>query len=100
MLKRLFDILASGAALLVLSPLCIPIIVILRFTGEGEVFYRQTRIGRGGKPFSILKFATMRKNSAQMAGGDITIGNDPRILPVGGILRKTKINELPQLYNI
>jgi lipopolysaccharide/colanic/teichoic acid biosynthesis glycosyltransferase len=100
MLKRAFDILSSGTAIMVLSPILVPICIVLRLTGEGEVFYRQERIGKGGKPFKILKFATMLKNSPNMAGGDITVGRDPRILPMGGFLRASKINELPQLLNI
>jgi lipopolysaccharide/colanic/teichoic acid biosynthesis glycosyltransferase len=72
----------------------------LRFTGEGEVFYLQERIGKGRKPFAVKKFATMLKNSANIGTGTITIKNDPRVLPIGKILRKTKINELPQLLNI
>jgi lipopolysaccharide/colanic/teichoic acid biosynthesis glycosyltransferase len=99
-MKRLFDILASGMAILVLSPILVPVMIVLRFTGEGEVFYFQRRIGRGGKPFHIWKFATMLKNSPSLSGGDITVANDPRILPMGSFLRKTKINELPQLFNI
>lgn len=94
------DIVASGFALLVLSPFFLGLAVLLRLTGEGEIFYRQERIGRGGKRFQILKFATMLKASPQLAGGDITINNDARILPLGRILRKTKINELPQLINV
>ncbi len=100
MLKRSFDIVASGLTILVLSLLLLPIAIILRLTGEGEIFYSQQRIGRDGRPFGILKFATMMKDSPNLAGGDITTGNDPRILPVGGFLRRTKINELPQLFNV
>ena len=100
MLKRSFDIMTSGLAVLLLSPLLLPIAIALLLTGEGEIIYRQERIGRYGRPFSILKFATMLKNSPNLPGGDITTGNDPRILPVGGFLRRTKINELPQLLNI
>ncbi len=100
MVKRLFDIVLAVLALLVLSPLLVPIALVLRFTGEGEVFYRQKRLGRDGRPFGILKFATMLKNSPSMAGGDISTRDDPRILPVGRFLRSTKINELPQLINI
>jgi lipopolysaccharide/colanic/teichoic acid biosynthesis glycosyltransferase len=99
-MKRLFDILASGMALLLLSPLLLPVIIILRLTGEGEIFYGQQRIGRNAREFSILKFATMLKNSPAMVGGDITVGNDPRILPFGRFLRSSKINELPQLINV
>lgn len=100
MIKRAFDFFVSLVAILILSPLLVPIVIALRLTGEGEIFYRQERIGRGGKLFSILKFATMLKDSPNMSGGDITVGRDPRILPMGHFLRNTKINELPQLFNI
>ena len=99
-MQRLLDILFSGLALLVLFPLLIPIVFYLRMTGEGEVFYFQERIGREGKVFKLYKFATMLKNSPNMSTGTITLKNDPRILPAGNFLRKTKINELPQLLNI
>src|SRR3979490_3384469 len=100
MLKRAFDVVVSGTALLVLSPLLLPIAAILLATGEGEVFYRQERVGRGGKCFRIYKFATMLKDSPNLSGGDITVDRDPRILPCGRFLLKTKINELPQLLNV
>ena len=99
-LKRIFDILASGLAILILSPLLIPIIIGLSLTGEGCVWYKQERLGFRNKPFLIWKFATMLKNSANMPGGYITIKNDPRLTPMGNFLRKSKINELPQLFNI
>ena len=99
-LKRFFDILASGIAILILSPLLIPIIIGLKFTGEGYVFYKQERVGYKNKPFLIWKFATMLKNSSKMPGGIMTTKKDPRITPMGGFLRKSKINELPQLFNI
>jgi len=99
-MKRLFDFLAAAVALIVLSPILVPVLLALRFSGEGEIFYRQERLGRGGRPFSILKFATMLKDSPNMSGGDITTGNDPRVLPFGRFLRKSKINELPQLFNV
>ena len=99
-MQRFFDIFFSGLALLVLSPLLIPIVILLRLTGEGEVFFLQERIGKGSKPFKLFKFATMLKNSPHMGTGTITVKSDPRILPIGGFLRKTKINELPQLLNI
>ena len=99
-MQRLFDILFSGLALLVLLPMLLPIALILRFTGEGEVFYKQPRVGYKGELFDILKFATMLKDSPNMGTGMITVRGDPRILPIGGFLRKTKINELPQLINI
>lgn len=98
--KRLFDILSSLIALIILSPILLPIIILLRLTSEGEVFYFQERIGMHNKPFKIFKFATMLKNSSKMKGGYITVKNDPRLTFMGGFLRKSKINELPQLLNI
>jgi lipopolysaccharide/colanic/teichoic acid biosynthesis glycosyltransferase len=99
-MQRFFDILFSGLALLVLAPLLLPIIAVLRCTGEREVFFLQNRMGFGGKEFGIYKFATMLKNSPVIGAGTVTVRNDPRILPFGRFLRKTKINELPQLLNI
>lgn len=99
-IKRSFDILMSLIAILCLSWLLIPIILILLCTGEHEVFYRQQRVGRGGKLFGVLKFATMLKNSEKIGTGLVTTRNDPRVLPFGKFLRKTKLNELPQLFNI
>lgn len=69
-------------------------------TGEGEIFYLQERIGKDGRKFRLYKFATMLKNSPSLGTGTVTVKNDPRILPAGKFLRKTKINELPQLLNI
>ena len=100
MLQRLTDLILSGIAICFLSPLYICVALILKFTGEGKVLYHQTRVGRNNKLFSVLKFATMLENSAQTHTGTITIKNDPRVLPVGRVLRKTKINELPQLWNV
>lgn len=100
MFARFFDILFSGLAMISLSPLLVPIMVLLAFTGEGKVFFRQERIGKDKKTFYLLKFATMLENSPNIGSGTITTKNDPRILPVGRLLRKTKINELPQLINI
>jgi len=100
MMQRFFDIIFSGLALLVFSPFLIPIALLLRFTGEGEIFYIQQRVGKGGNMFGLFKFATMLKNSPNMNLGTVTVKNDPRILPMGNFLRKTKINELPQLINI
>ena len=97
---RFFDILFSGIAIIILLPFMIPIMIGLKLTGEHDIFYKQTRIGKGGKPFGVMKFATMLRNSPNMAGGVLTQKDDPRILPMGKFLRKTKINELPQLLNI
>ncbi len=99
-MQRLFDIILSGVALLVLSPLLLPIAFLLRLTGEGEVFFLQSRVGKGGKAFQLYKFATMLKASPNLGTGTVTVKNDPRILPMGQFLRNTKINELPQLLNI
>jgi lipopolysaccharide/colanic/teichoic acid biosynthesis glycosyltransferase len=100
LLKRVFDVLSSGIAIIILSPLLIPVIIGLKLTGEGYIFYKQERVGYKNKPFLIWKFATMLKNSANMPGGIMTTKKDPRITPMGGFLRKSKINELPQLFNI
>lgn len=99
-LKRLIDILAAGLGILILLPVAIPLFIALRLTGEGEVFYRQTRLGYRQRPFSILKLATMLKNSPNMPGGEITLRNDPRVTPLGHYLRLLKLNELPQLWNV
>ena len=99
-MERFFDIVFSGLALLVLSPLVVPIVLILRFSGEGEIFFLQERIGKGGQVFKLFKFATMLKDSPNIGTGTVTMKGDPRVLPVGKFLRKTKINELPQLLNI
>jgi lipopolysaccharide/colanic/teichoic acid biosynthesis glycosyltransferase len=98
--KRIFDILSSGIAIAILSPLLIPVIIGLKLTGEGYVFYKQERVGYKNRRFLIWKFATMLKDSANMTGGIMTTEKDPRITPMGGFLRKSKINELPQLFNI
>ena len=98
MIKRLIDILLSLIAILILSPLLIPVMVILKFTGEGYIFYKQERIGHHGEPFNLLKLATMFKNSPNMQGGNITTKNDPRILPFGKFLRKYKINGIYHIH--
>ena len=97
---RVLDIVFSGMALLVLSPLLIPVCIILKLTGEHEIFYFQERVGAKGLPFNIYKFATMLKASPSLGPGTVTVRDDPRVLPFGKFLRKTKINELPQLLNI
>ena len=99
-LKRTLDIIISLLALIILLPLFIPIMIILRFTAEGEIFYFQERIGLNNTNFQIWKFATMLKNSMNIGSGSITLRNDPRVTKFGSFLRKTKINELPQIINI
>ena len=98
--KRLLDVFVSLIALTLLLPLLVPIVIILRFTAEGEIFYFQERIGLNNSHFQIWKFATMLKNSMNMGTGSITLQNDFRVTPIGKLLRKTKINELPQIINI
>jgi lipopolysaccharide/colanic/teichoic acid biosynthesis glycosyltransferase len=99
-MQRSLDIIFSGMALVFLSPLFIPLMLVLRLTGEGEIFFTQERIGKYGNPIKLFKFATMLKDSPNIGTGTLTLHNDPRVLPLGGLLRKTKINELPQLINI
>lgn len=99
-LKRLMDVLLALVALLLLTPLMLPVVIGLLLTGEHHVFYRQERIGLHNRRFGIWKFATMLKNSPNLAGGLHTTRRDPRVLPLGHFLRMTKINELPQLINI
>lgn len=98
--KRILDIIVSLLTLIILLPVFIPIVIILRFTAEGEVFYFQERIGINNSIFKIWKFATMLKNSMNMGTGSITLKNDFRVTDIGKFLRKTKINELPQIINI
>ena len=100
MAKRIFDIIFSLTAIIILSPFLLPLVILLKVTGEGEVFYKQQRLGKNGNTFYLVKFATMLKESPNLPGGDITVVNDPRVLPFGHFLRKTKINEVPQLWNI
>ena len=100
MLIRFFDVVLSGLALIVLSPLLIPIVLFLKFSGEGEIFFLQERVGKNREMFKLFKFATMLKDSPSMGTGTVTMKNDPRVLPAGKFLRKTKINELPQLLNV
>ena len=100
LIKRIFDFIFALLAIVILSPLLIIICLLLLVTGEHEVFYWQERIGYKNKPFRIMKFATMLKNSPNLGHGDVTVRNDPRITAVGKFLRMSKINELPQLFNI
>src|SRR6185503_1084989 len=99
-IKRFLDIVLSLVALIILLPLFIPIIILLLLTGEHEVFFRQDRVGYQNKTFRIWKFATMLKNSPNMGHGDVTVRKDPRITSIGRFLRISKLNELPQIFNI
>ena len=99
-MQRFFDIIFSLLALICLLPFLLPIALALKFTGEGEILFSQKRVGKNGKLFNLFKFATMLKNSPNLGSGTVTLKDDPRVLPFGGFLRKTKINELSQLINI
>ena len=89
-MQRFFDILFCTMASIVLLPCLIPIIILLKFTGEGEIFFIQSRVGKDGNMFGLLKFATMLKDSSSMSLGTVTVKDDLRVLPVGKFLRKTK----------
>lgn len=97
---RLLDIFFSILAIIFFSPLLVAISVLLLFTGEKKVFFLQERIGLNHKKFNLIKFATMLENSPNIGSKNITLKNDNRVLPFGKFLRKYKINELPQLFNI
>ncbi len=99
MTKRLFDIVVSGAALVVFSPLLILIAILVRATSSGPAFFKQVRMGRHFKPFEIYKFRSMVQDAPEK-GPQITVGADHRITSIGTILRKTKLDELPQLLNV
>src|SRR5262245_23169632 len=96
-LRRVVDVTVTGVLLVVLSPLIAVLVLLVRATSPGPGFFRQTRIGRHGRPFVLLKLRTMR---ADAAGPAITAGPDPRIAPLGARLRRAKLDELPQLWNV
>ena len=117
--KRALDILGSGALLAVLSPLFLLIAILVRWGSRGPVFFRQTRVGEAAKPFTILKFRTMYSDSdsaihkeyvtrfiksgagaKEQTNGMFKLAHDPRITPIGHLLRKTSLDELPQLWNV
>lgn len=98
-LKRLFDLLCSGLGLLLLAPLFLVVALIIKLRDNGPVFYKQQRIGYRGRPFRMWKFRTMVVN-ADKIGMSLTVGRDPRITPIGHLLRQTKLDELPQLINV
>lgn len=98
MLKRTFDFIASGLGLLVLFPLLVAIAVWIKLDSPGPVFFRQERVGRYGMPFRIHKFRTMRVNAEK--AGRLTVGSDSRVTKSGQLLRKLKLDELPQLIDV
>lgn len=98
-MKRAFDIVAALLGLLILSPFAVVIALLIKLDSSGPVFFRQERMGRGFRPFFIYKFRTMLQD-APLKGSEVTSAGDPRITLVGRFLRKTKIDELPQLINV
>ena len=99
-MQRAFDILFSSLALVFFSPLFLLVIIILRFTGEGEVFFLQERVGKDKHLFRLFKFVTIVKDSQDMGTGTLTIKNDPRITKAGYYLREFSLDEIPQIINI
>lgn len=97
-LKRLFDIVASFCGIVILFPLIVIVSILIKLTSKGPVLFKQVRVTKNGRLFKIYKFRTMRENSE--GNRQITVGNDSRITGVGHILRKTKLDELPQLFNV
>src|SRR5215467_8865658 len=98
-MKRLFDLLSAGVGLLVLVPVLVAVAVAIKMESAGPVFYRGLRVGRYGRPFRIFKFRTMVMN-AEALGSASTPEDDARITRVGRVLRKVKVDELPQLLNV
>jgi lipopolysaccharide/colanic/teichoic acid biosynthesis glycosyltransferase len=99
MAKRAFDLFWSLLGLVLLCPLLVLVALLVKLEGGGPVFFRQVRVGRGGRPFRIWKFRTMVVDAEQQ-GRSITVGRDPRITRIGAILRDTKLDEIPQLLNV
>lgn len=98
-MKRALDLVIASIGLVILSPLLLVVAVVIFIDDGSPVLFRQERIGRHGKPFHILKFRSMGVD-AERIGGQITVGNDPRITRIGQFLRRSKIDELPQLINV
>ena len=99
MVKRVFDLLCSGLGVVLLSPFFLIIAIWIKFDSAGPILFVQKRVGRNGKPFGVYKFRTMIVD-AESKGLKITVGNDPRITSSGHFLRRTKLDELAQLFNV
>ena len=95
--RRAADIIVSLLMLVVLAPLLLALVVAVRLSSPGPILFRQERVGRGGKPFRLLKFRSMRVGGG---GPEVTAGNDTRITPVGAFMRQWKLDELPQFFNV
>jgi exopolysaccharide biosynthesis polyprenyl glycosylphosphotransferase len=100
LLKRTFDLVVSSALLLLASPILLIVFIMVRATSAGPVFYRQERIGLGGKPFHVLKFRTMNVDAERHSGPVLASEHDPRITKIGRLLRATRLDELPQMLNV
>lgn len=98
--KRVADIVISAAALVLLSPFFLAIIVAIRLTSPGPAFFKQSRTGLGGRPFAMLKFRTMRFDESDASGVKQTQPNDGRVTRLGRVLRRSSVDELPQLFNV
>jgi len=98
-IKRIFDFVVSLIGIIIISPILLIVAISIKLDSEGSVLFLQKRIGKDGKPFNIYKFRTMVTN-AEKLGAQITVGKDNRITRVGAFLRKYKIDELPQLFNV
>lgn len=98
--KRLIDVLGAGFGLLLLSPLLVAVAAIIKLTDAGPVFFRQERTGLDNKPFEIFKFRSMYAECCDHSGKIQATANDPRVTPIGRVIRKTNIDELPQLINV
>lgn len=99
-MKRTLDVAVAALLLVALSPIALLIAAILAFTGDRQVLYGQTRVGRKRREFRMFKFVSMRGGGNDEGGGKLTLPGDPRVLPFGRFLRQTKLNELPQLFNV
>jgi len=100
LVKRLLDIVISIVVLVIMLPLIIVISVVIRLTSKGPAIYSQERVGKKGKPFTMYKFRTMRIDAEAETGPTWAQENDPRITKVGALLRKTRLDEIPQFYNV
>lgn len=99
-IRRIFDSFISLIALCILSPVLLAVAIAVRVDSKGEVIFKQLRIGKNGKPYNMYKFRTMVPNAQNMGTGVYSFANDPRITKVGRFLRKTSLDELPQLWNV
>lgn len=99
-IKRLFDLLVSIVVIYITAPFLLLISIAIKLTSRGPVFFKQERLGKDGKVFNIIKFRTMVDNAVNIGSGLSTFEGDPRVTKIGGFLRKTSLDELPQLFNV